>query len=256
MRALGNLKQGITSSVYHLLSSVGHNEFRKFIVLSRSRTGSNLLISYLNSHPNISAEREIFRFLNDQDYHSLLKCTFSKQPFFIKAKGFKLFYTHPIDDPTSTFQKGSGLWDTLSSMSDLYVIHLKRENILKTMISRKLAGETNIWVAKSTRQLRNEVTVNLSEEELRTEFERTRDWELTGEDLFSNHPRLVVNYEDLANNPDATFQIITEFLGVQYQSPRTKQIKQNPKSMRERLENYDKLKSAFSKTAWASFFDE
>ncbi|MGB9498505.1 MAG: hypothetical protein ACKVE4_01885 [Dissulfuribacterales bacterium] len=29
----------------------GHTNFRRFIVLSRSRTGSNLLISFLNSHP-------------------------------------------------------------------------------------------------------------------------------------------------------------------------------------------------------------
>jgi len=256
LRALGTLKQWFTLSVYRLLASVGHDEFRRFIVLSRSRTGSNLLISYLNSHPNIYAEREIFRFLDGEDYQSRLDNTFGKQPFFVKAKGFKLFYSHPIDDPTSTIEERSGLWDTLASMDDLHVIHLKRKNILKTMISRKLAGKTDVWVAKSPGQLRSEVTVSFSGDELSAGFDRTRGWESTGDELFRNNPQLVVYYEDLATNTETTFMRITEFLGVNFQPPRTKQVKQNRKSMRDRVENYDELKSLFSETEWSVFFDE
>mgnify|MGYP006437466411 CR=1 FL=1 len=59
------LSQSIKNSKKRVLSIFDHENFTKFIVLSRSRTGSNLLISMLNSHPNISAEGEKFSRLNE-----------------------------------------------------------------------------------------------------------------------------------------------------------------------------------------------
>lgn len=44
-----------------LISALWFSDFKRFIVLSRSRTGSNMLISYLKSHPIVYAECEIFQ---------------------------------------------------------------------------------------------------------------------------------------------------------------------------------------------------
>ncbi len=73
-----------------------HSDFQRFIVLSRSRTGSNMLLSFLNSHPNIHAEGEVFNRLNGQNYQEILSRVFADQPPRILAKGFKIFYYHPM----------------------------------------------------------------------------------------------------------------------------------------------------------------
>lgn len=250
LRSLVTVRDLFKSLAHSFLATFGHKEYRPFIILSRSRTGSNLLISYLNFHPNIIAEREIFRFLDGRDYQDVLGRVFGKQPFFVKAKGFKLFYSHPIDD------KDSKLWDTLAAMDNLSVIHLKRKNILRTLVSRKIAGMTDVWVAKSDDQLRKNVSISFTNEELIEGFQQTRDWEVYGDSHFENQHLRSFYYEDLARHTEGTFREITEFLGVRYRKPRTKQIKQNKKSLAETIENYDALKEEFSGTEWQIYFDE
>ena len=83
---------------YLILKILGHRNFKRFIVLSRSRTGSNMLISYLNSHPNIVAKGEALKRMNRKSASDILKEIYSNQPFWKKAVGFKIFYYHPLRD--------------------------------------------------------------------------------------------------------------------------------------------------------------
>lgn len=222
-------------------------------MLSRSRTGSNLLISLLNSHPHIKAEGEIFSKLNGKNYKEVLAKAFSKQPYFVKAKGFKIFYYHPQDDCSC------GIWDELQSMKDLYVIHLKRRNILRTLISRKIAGIQDVWVVRSDRRSssrKEQTCISFTVDELNEGFRQTREWEDAGHNKFRNHPLLSINYEDLINDRSTIFRELTEFLDVQDTQPKTNLKKQNHRSMKETITNYNQLKLAFVETEWASFFEE
>jgi LPS sulfotransferase NodH len=249
-----NPKKAVTVMGHKLLATFGHNKFRRFIVLSRSRTGSNMLISLLNSHPNIHAEGEIFRELSGRNYKDVLEKAFARQPFHVKAKGFKIFYYHPLDD------ESGGVWDALASLDDLYVIHLKRRNILRTLISRKIAGIQDVWAIKTTDQHsgtdRKKIAVTFTVDELSEGFGQTREWEQAGEDTFRNHPLISIDYEDLVSHRESTFRKVTEFLGVRYLEPETNLRKQITKSMRETVTNYEELKSAFSGTEWQPFFDD
>jgi hypothetical protein len=192
--------------------------------------------------------------LNGRSYKDILDKAFGKQPFHVKAKGFKIFYYHPLDD------KYGGIWDTLSSIDDLHIIHLKRRNILQTLISRKLAGIRDVWFVNSTDWLsgadRNEITVTFSVDELNEGFEQTRRWEQDGDDIFRKQPLISIYYEDLVNHQEHVFRQITEFLGVRYIPPKTNLKKQNTKAMRDTVTNFDELKSAFVATEWRSFFDD
>ncbi len=120
----------------------GQSQYRKFVVVTRARTGSNLLISLLNSHPQVDARGEMFREMKGQSVESRLDRVFRRRPRRIEAVGFKIFYYHPLDDHHSQ------VWDRLCSMDDLYILHLKRRNVLRTVTSRKLAGSTDIWLDK------------------------------------------------------------------------------------------------------------
>ena len=251
IRGIKNPKEIVTLISYKLLSTVGHNKFKRFIVLSRSRTGSNMLISFLNSHSNIHAEGEILSKLSGRNHKNILAKVFAKQPFYVKAKGFKIFYYHPQDD------KSSGIWNDLASLDDLYVIHLKRRNILRTLISRKIAGIQDVWATdQHSGADSKEIAITFTVDELSEGFNQTKAWEQAGDDKFRNHPLISIDYEDLVSHPEQTFRKVTEFLGVRYQQPETKLRKQNIKSMRETVTNYEELKSAFSGTEWQPFFDD
>ena len=229
------------------------SQFTPFIVLARSRTGSNMLISFLNSHPNIIANGEIFHTINDKDCLNILEKEFAEQSPHVKAKGFKVFYYHPLDDPKSD------LWQHLVNIKNLHIIHLKRRNILRTLISRKIAGNQKIWSVKKASDflipsLGNAIEFNARE--LEKGFITTREWEKKGDDLFRNHPLLNVFYEDLVKEPEELFKKITRFLGVCYIPPSTDLQKQNSEKTTELLINFDELKSHFANTEWQQFFDE
>lgn len=251
-KAFKNPKKGIYIPTYHFLKIFGHLEFTRFIVLTRSRTGSNLLMSWLNSHPHIHACGEIFRELKGKNYRKILNRIFSKQPRHVKAAGFKIFYYHPQDD------NSGDVWDELVSLKDLHVIHLKRKNILRTLLSRKIAGKQDIWGVTKSRPSNAvaEKVVELSVEELRSGFEGTKNLEKKYERMFNAHPGLTIYYEDLVKSSEREMSIIAAFLGLEFVAPTTRLKRQNPEKLPQLIRNYEELKNVFSNTEWAPFFED
>ena len=250
-------KKAAKVSSCKLLATFGHNKFRRFIVLGRARTGSNLLLSFLNSHPNIYAEGEILCNLHGRDHKDIIAKTFNKQAFFVQAKGCKIFYYHPMDEDSSD------ALDDLASMDDLYIIHLKRRNILRTLVSNKFLSMSGKWAEKihwgSSLKINRGgggATCRFTVEELIKNFNQVKAQEKAGDERFRNHPMLSIYYEELVSHPKQTFREVTDFLGVGYRRPQTNLKKQNTMPLRQAIVNYDELKSAFSGTEWQPFFDE
>jgi hypothetical protein len=245
------LALGARLLAYRLLSIFGHRNYVRFVVITRSRTGSNLLLSFLNRHPDIFCEGEVFARMRGKDPLARLNTVFGKQPRHILAKGFKIFYYHPLD------ADGDALWSTLSRMQDLRVIHLKRANILRTLMSRKIAGLQDTWTATrydsvgvSTRR------VEMAKQELEDGFRQTRMWESEADARFGKQRMLTVTYEELVGNPQGSYDRMLAFLGMRTQVPRTGLRRQNPENLRDLLQNYDDLKQSFAGTAWQTFFDD
>lgn len=237
-----------------LLKGLGQRNYRHFIVLTRSRTGSNMLLSLLNNHPNINVQGEIFSKLNGKDYKTVLNSGFPKQPFYIKASGFKIFYYHPLDNPASD------VWNDLVKMKDLHVIQLKRRNVLRSLISSKIAANRNVWRSVESKgeaaETLSERAVELTEEDLKNGFEYTKHWIGEAEQRFSDHPFLTLSYEDLVNDSEASLRETCRFLGVQYRPLETPLKRQNPESMKALVRNYEELKGAFQGTEWQSYFED
>ena len=244
-RMLGSLGE-------RLRRAVGHRDYTRFIVLSRSRTGSNMLISFLNSHPDILVEGEIFAKLNGRDHRDILAGAYGKQPHRVKAKGFKIFYYHPQDgDPDSLFAD-------LTGQTDLRVIHLKRRNILRTLISRKIAAAQDVWAVTTSTptEIARRKAVRLSVEELEDGFRQTRAWEERGDAAFSGHRTVSIYYEDLVASPKASFETILGFLDLPYRPLETNHRRQNPEHLEDLVTNYGELKAAFAGTPWQDFFED
>jgi LPS sulfotransferase NodH len=224
---------------------------KKFIVLTRSRTGSNLLISLLNSHPAIEAKGELLARCKKRSFERLIEMGLSSDDEHTKAAGFKIFYYHPID------ADGTQIWKTLTDMTDLHVIHLKRRNILRTQVSRKLAELNNVWQQTATdiSTKSGAKLVSFGVEELESDFKRTEGWEIKGALDFKSHSILDVFYEDLVKDTSNICGGIYDFLEVSTWNPSSSLVRQNPEKLSDLISNFDELKEAFSETDWAGFFD-
>jgi LPS sulfotransferase NodH len=236
------------------LSLVGQRQYLPFLILTRDRTGSNMLVQYLNSHRQISCAYEVLGKLEGRSGPDLIRRIYGRQPFFIRARGFKVFYYHPMDaDGTST-------WDALVAIPNLRLIHLIRDNILETAVSSKLAYLTGLYgdLGNSPKAISNQVEpFEYPVEKLLSVFEQTRGWETDGLRRFSHCPQLELSYEQLVADPSHHIGRICRFLGIsQPFTPRTSFRKQRQKSIKAILSNYDALKAHFSGTQWASFFTE
>jgi LPS sulfotransferase NodH len=247
----------------------GGQDYTKFIVMTRSRTGSEFLLSLLNSHSQIAAYGEIFQKGDEIDwdfsgyYRSGKKRTFLqkhpvsflKNEFFrtypkkIKAVGFKIFYYHAQQE------KWKSVWTYLKDMGDLKVIHLRRRNILRTLVSRKHAVATGKWINLSGEKEDIKPMV-LNYEECLEFFEKTRNWEDEYDSFFKDHDRLNVYYLNLCNDTNRVLSRIQAFLNVKEERLISQTKRQNKQLLSQSILNYQELKEQFKGTTWEMFFEE
>jgi len=229
---------------------LGHRDYVPFIILSRSRTGSNLLVSFLNSHPHAYTDGEIMGRLGSREPERALREAYGRQARYIRAKGFKLFYYHPVDN------EGHALWSGLLAMENLRVIHLRRQNLLRTLTSRRIAELRDQWTSVETPGVSTSESpaVVFAVDELARQFEQTCRWELGGQRIFADHAVHDMTYEDLVSDPVEQFRQVTDFLGLEPSVPNTPFRRQNPQPLKRLIANYEELKAAFRGTPWQHFF--
>jgi len=184
-----------------------HGNYMKFIILGRSRTGSNYLRGLLNSCSGVRVFGEVFKnpekiewgidgyresnrardqYLTDPAAF-LQSEVFGKRSVDIRAVGFKLFYYHAQTEPWN------GIWASLLSDRTVHILHMKRKNILRTILSRIRAGETDAWVRLSDNEEQPMLRVHLSYQDCLSEFVQTRQQEQEFDLLFSEHPLLEIS---------------------------------------------------------------
>lgn len=229
-----------------------NTDYRKFIVLGRSRTGSNLVVSALNSHPSIECSGEVFAQLEGRTHDEVLSSVFCPKPDSIAAVGLKIFYYHPLDD------KSGDLWGTLKGTENLTVIHLKRRNVLRTLVSLKIAYKTKVWEGKHSDQPIpvDERRVEFTDVELLEGFRKTKLWEQEFDDYFADSDLMQICYEDFADKPEENLQNLCERFGVEPGTLATDMRRQNPESLSSLIRNYDELKEWFLPMGWSEYFED
>lgn len=63
---------------------LGNRDYKKFVIISRSRTGSTLLMAMLNKHSQVICEGELFKKLNGKSCLDIWDKLYSKKPKIIK----------------------------------------------------------------------------------------------------------------------------------------------------------------------------
>jgi len=148
-----NRTAGLQTTMY------SETPYTRFIILAHGRTGSSLLTTLLDSHPQIIAFSELFHKddaarnrmseavgkgigENENPAWYLNTHVFRTYPDEIRAAGFKMLYGHAGDPPWQL------VWEYLQS-SRVSVVHLKRRNLLDRYLSSRLASRSQLWEATS-----------------------------------------------------------------------------------------------------------
>lgn len=244
----------------------------RFIVLGSGRTGSNLLVSMLNSHPQIQCLNELFnpsepdRILwgraeretgsEDLALRASNPVRFLEERVFVdptgraRLVGFKIFYYH-ARDPI-----GEQVWLHLRSDSELKVIHIKRRNRLRKHLSEQVAKMTRKWAITSDREAHRNIKVTLPVEQCVASFERTIGYENEAAEFFKNHAILDVYYEALSSNSEQIGARVLNFLGAKQLPMVSSTRRQIVQPLREIVENYDDLVAHFAGTPWERYLND
>lgn len=231
-----------------------------FLIISRSRTGSTLLMTSLNSHPNIMCLGERLNFLRRNEKSrrrnpvSIIKNIYGKQPGYTKAAGFKLFYSHPNDASES---EREAIWAQLAAIDGLKIINLRRKNVVRALISKEIAAQSGEYFStKKSDGPKSNKKIEFRPEKLHEELGKNEHREKTCLSRFNHCEKLEITYEQLVSNPSETHQALCEFLNVDQVCLSSDLKKQNPEPIKEILTNYVELEEYFSDTEYSHFFQE
>ncbi len=227
----------------------GHPVANRFAIVGNARTGSNFLLDGLKTSSCIKMYHEIFAEHHREkgkDFEKILSVLYQKHDKSISIVGVKLFYNHLTEDE----------WQKFLSHKDFKIIHLTRQNRLRTIVSLEVAFKTGQWTKSNKSVAAGPVDkrITLDPSNLVQRLAKLEADEKLAREQFKDRPILEVVYEELVSQPISTFQRIGEYLGVSDIDPgKIKLTRQNPESLERIILNYDDVFRALSNTSYSRY---
>ena len=244
------------------------------VIFSRGRTGSNLLVSLLKSHPQVRQHGEIVGeyylrngFVRDEInrigavpyFEWATRRMFTERVVAVKFLYYQLEpeYAYRWNVPGLP-----SLLPVLKERKELRIIHLKRRNLLATLVSWKLAHQTHRWQRPAHGRLSHsdsiygDITIKLSYEECREEFAQTEKWQWFYDTAFAQHPFLEMYYEDLVADRRGEMARALGLLSLESCELQSPMRKQNTRALKDIVENFVELRQHFADTPYADFFTD
>lgn len=227
-------------------------EVRRFAILAAPRTGSNLLCTLLNSHPQVLCHHEVF---NPQGVFTAL----GYQGDRLQVDSLEQRDDQPIEFlgriwRTAESESAVGFKWTRGQdqlvlnqvLSDVQVkkIVLRRRNRIKTYVSERIAQQTQQWEVYSRDDLivpRPRIQIDVHDLLAHIELNETFYDRIMQRLTERQSPHLELEYETLF---ERDVQIRTfRFLEVPFpdRTPTAHSVKQNPNDLRDTIENFDQL---------------
>jgi LPS sulfotransferase NodH len=227
-----------------------------FVVLGTQRSGTTLLITLLDSHPEIFCAGEIFntnptkihhdefsyRNNKNKKIYEFLDYFYKKNNKF-KAVGFKLMLDQlKLHPDILNFIKNN----------NLKIISMERENTLKTYISHLIAKKTNIWASGSPVK---QVRISIDTASIIAELDAIVQKKEENEKISSKFDCLKVTYENLTTNKEKTVRVILNFINVndRFIELKTSQTKINSDELKDVIENYEEVYTVLKNTSYEKY---
>lgn len=244
----------------------------KFAIVGLQRTGTTWIRTTLDAHPSIQAAGEVFLYSHgripiwrtaghevSQSYGEYIESSikrrlrhFTNRHAIVKeylnhlfttndlqAIGFKLMRNQAKQFPT-----------VVKYIQDqrLHVIHVVRENVLKTYISRETAKRRGLYHAENSVSVQQ---IALRTSDLVHQLNRIAKDNSEWERIFTKSPYLKVLYESFVKDKDNELERLYSFLSVDPdQSVASTLTKINPDSIQGIVENYSAVRRALEGTPY------
>lgn len=240
------------------------------ILLTTQRTGSTFLIECLNSHPDIEAGGELligappsfqlqpitkgrlrplaklWRFMRSGAWMPRRHMDDFFEGGEARVRLFKAMYNH-ISNPITL--------GYLRDRTDIHVLHLRRHNLLKMHVSRKLMGSgKRVQSFKPVDGAHVQIDPVAALADMRSVHSQYQHFE----EIFSAHPRLQLVYEDLISQQTIDPNVsdsICDFLGIQRAVMKSRLVKMNPDPLSKIVTNYNELAEAIAGTEFTNLLE-
>ncbi len=235
-----------------------------FVIVFRQRSGSELLVSLLDSHPRIRCHRELF--LPDSAQADSFAVYARKSPVHRiarrAARGFLMrrFIAKRRDGAGAVdafgFKVAYSQWKVVPEIEGWIlgigprVIHLVRTNLLRRLVSQSIARARGRYQGTATPP---PLKVRLEAGKLAGALDRSAAQIDAYRRKLEPASPLEVSYEALDAERDATTARILDFIGVARATLGTDLARMNPQPLSELVENWDEVVAALRGTGHEAF---
>jgi LPS sulfotransferase NodH len=236
----------------------------RFVILAAPRSGSNLLCTLLNSHPEILCHHEVYNpsgiyYAIEQRAGALDLGTIDdrdRSPLAFLERLWSTSLGHRCVGFKMTRGQNKQALEKVLRDPEVRKIVLERRNRIKTYVSTLVAERTGQWEVYSAADLvAPGPRIHLDLDQLRQHIHLNESYYIEINDVLSSTGQrsLVVDYESLANPIE--HRSVLGYLGIGASSYQLKarSVKQNPADLRALVSNYDELLGSLEGTA---LFDE
>ncbi|HEY5049186.1 MAG TPA: sulfotransferase [Rhizomicrobium sp.] len=248
-----------------------------FMITCAARTGSTMLVNFLQSHPQITCHMEIFNprrvegffgayrksIRTDSVYEARMRairhgdptCFLYKFAFDSQGRrsvGFKFKYDELL---LPVFARPR---EIIAGDCDIAIVHLKRRNLLKRYLSwvavNHVTGRTMRTTGEEPRKI---PPIFIDAEECLKNFQETKLREAEVDRIFRQHQMIDLEYEKLTGaNADGELGRLQQFLGVVPRSLKTVIAKLSINRLEQEIANYADLKRKLANTPYSEYFQE
>lgn len=228
----------------------------KFVIVGQGRTGSQLLVSLLNKHPEIYCDSEIFhpeyfgKIIWPKSYiksREMLAEKKDKSVYGFKVKHYQLLNDQKI--------KPKKLFEYLNQEGWKF-IYLNRSNLLRHSLSNFKANESGVYHSAEKKQYQK---LKIDPQELISYMKGKEQFKKEECEALEGISYLSVNYEKDLSNAECqqrTANQIFEYLNLQSVDVRSEYKKTSLKDLKDMIENYEEVKTALVKTKFVKFLED
>jgi hypothetical protein len=229
----------------------GHRAYLKVVIVTRSRSGSNLLCSLLESHPAAFVWREVFRrphYLTPALTEYLVNGRYLRR---YRAVFYKVFYYHRVP---------AGFWDRLIVDEEIRIIHLVRRNYLDTFVSQREAAASGRWesFSRGSKPKSTNERLHVKVGELMEFLERCEAEINSFEARIADRRNVLsLTFDQVASAEG--LDAIRSFLGGHLdpaQFGRARNVRQASGALEQRISNFAEVHAAIMASRWRHLLDQ
>lgn len=222
----------------------------RFIILFYGRSGSGLLRTLLNCHPDVYCDVEIYlhrKSLFPQRYLQNRSKIYGRRYYGHKAK------LHQLENQCSDTDKIREIYFT-----GVKIIYLRRKNVLRQAVSALIGLQRDKWYDVGENKLQGQ-KFKISPEKLIKSMGHIETYSQKEMQLLEGLDCLKISYEDdllYEETHQLTMDKVFDYLGLYSVPVKTPYIKTSPENLEDIIENYHEIVELVGNSEYAHFLKD